>query len=304
MAKLCHELQYSDQDNAFDNSKHKCCSKLNLVSVDTNPEGFVVKYQCTNSECQGKSGHELSIESCKKSIPVHLVNLGQSKGKGFTVNNLRDVLIASLTGLTYKQYKTGKVLRSHPYLHKASYYKHQGYVWKSVVELWGEVSDDFQNEILQREDESSVMALDFAWAHRNFRSHAGELVIMDWATHKPIMVITMQKQRYLLKKLIVEANFAYGGTSKGMEGYAVGIGLDQLQAKGLLAKFWARVNDDDASTSKRFNEREFCSHIQMFLDPGHKKKNVLKTLKGILGDSVRFNKLAGRMSSFFLRCIK
>jgi hypothetical protein len=176
-----------------------------------------------------------------------------------------------------------------------------GNLW---LRLWGEVSDDFQNEILQREDESSVMALDCAWAHRKFRSHAGELVIMDWATHKPIMVITMQKQRYLLQKLIVEANFGYGGTAKGMEGFAVGIGLDQLQSKGLLAKFWARVNDDDASTSKRFAERDFCAHIQMFLDPGHKKKNVLKTLKGILGNKTKFNKLAGRMSSFFLRCIK
>jgi hypothetical protein len=178
--------------------------------------------------------------------------------------------------------------------------RYQTYVWKAVVEVWDEVSGDFQNEILEREDGSSVMAIDFAWAHRNSRSHSGELVIMDWETHKPILILTMQKQRYLLGKLISEAKYGFGGTSKGMEGYAVGIGLDQLEAKGLMKKFWARVNDDDASTSLRFEEREFCKHIRMFLDPGHKKKNVLKTIKAILGDKVRFKKLANRMSSFFL----
>ena len=306
MAELIHFLQFSDQPDAiFNKSEHRCTASLKLVDVDTTPQGFVVKYQCTSNECQGKSGHEIRIESCRKSIPVHLTNLGQSHlGRGFTVSNLRDVLVASLTGHTYKQYKTSKILYSQSYLCKDAYYRTQNYVWKAVVELWGEISDDFQDEILERDDDSSIMALDFAWAHRNQRSHAGELVVMDWETHLPIMVLTLQKQRYLLKKLIVEQNYKYGGTSKGMEGFAVGLALDQMHAKGLMAKFWARVNDDDSSTTKRFNEREFCKHIQMFLDPGHKKKNVLKTLKSILGEGKRLKKLAGRMSSFFLRCIK
>jgi hypothetical protein len=101
MAKFCHELQY--QDIPFDKKKHTCSHSLNLVEVDARHEGFIVKYQCTNKDCQGKSGHEITIESCKKNIPVHLVDLGQSsRGKGLTAGNLRDVLAASLTGHTYR----------------------------------------------------------------------------------------------------------------------------------------------------------------------------------------------------------
>jgi hypothetical protein len=114
----------------------------------------------------------------------------------------------------------------------------------------------------------------------------------------------MNKQRFLMGKLVKKAAHGYGGTSKGMEGFALRIALDILAKKGLLQKFKARVHDQDASTEKIFASRDDCKHMQMFLDPGHKKKNVLKTIKGILGTKKCYTMLADRMAAFFMRCIK
>jgi hypothetical protein len=214
------------------------------------------------------------------------------------------VLGSILSNQTYRGYKISRLCNKQSVLSKDGYNRNAKLIYKAMTLQWEQVQAEFWEDILKRPDNSSIMCLDFAWAHRNWHSSQGELIMLDFATGLPFMCITLNKQRFLMGKLVKEAAYGYGGTSKGMEGFALRIALDIMAKKGLLNKFSARVHDQDATTEKIFASREDCKHLEMFLDPGHKKKNISKTLKALFGTTTRFQMLTDRMGAFFMRCIK
>ena len=67
-----------------------------------------------------------------------------------------------------------------PYAGKQSFYRQQKLIIAAVVKIWDELSGRLMDEIAEREDNSSIMVLDFSWSHANMRANQGELVLVDW----------------------------------------------------------------------------------------------------------------------------
>eukprot|EP01088_Endostelium_zonatum_P014855 TRINITY_DN3404_c0_g1_i1.p1 TRINITY_DN3404_c0_g1~~TRINITY_DN3404_c0_g1_i1.p1 ORF type:complete len:568 (+),score=65.79 TRINITY_DN3404_c0_g1_i1:116-1819(+) len=164
----------------------------------------------------------------------------------------------------------------------------------------------------QGEELSLVLCGDGAWAKRTNSSN-GIYTLFDAQTGKLVYQYTMSKgfsrdvfdqskqavpsNREKTTVSIGESN--YEGTSKGMEGYGFRKCMDALVENKLLNQVKKYVCDQDSSVLSQLNEPR-TSHIQVYHDIGHAKKNLKNDLAGILGKSKELEPFAGKIAKWFL----
>lgn len=91
--------------------------------------------------------------------------------------------------------------------------------------------------------------------------------------------------------------------SLGMEGSALEDFLNWAQSVNLLAKISVMCCDQDASTHKLISDDPRCSHVELVVDPGHKKKSLQKFLMKLFGKKKRYLLFASRIAAWFMRSL-
>jgi hypothetical protein len=129
------------------------------------------------------------------------------------------------------------------------------------------------------------IAVGFAWSHR---THAGQgnLVVFDFETALPVLVVPVTKARRLLGAEKFPATHGYYGTSKGMEGFCLVIAVELLRKHKLLSIARGLVADADGQSDKVLRLYDDTKHIVRYLDPGHLAKNIASHCQMYLGRSV------------------
>jgi hypothetical protein len=126
---------------------------------------------------------------------------------------------------------------------------------------------------------------------------------MNASDKKAIFSIPLHRSRVCKGKVVHQGNYD-DGSSKGMEGYALDIAIEKLQASGLAALITGRVGDLDSSVLKQLHECPVAQRWEVHLDPGHAKKNLYKALYDLFGEKQEFDGLATRIPVFIMRLTK
>ena len=269
-------------------------------------EGGWALFTC--SKCEEQVAVDFNNDGKATTSRVHPTHLGaSSRGQGWATSDLRRTMLAVFTNQTREAHCLNAQLdepQRKP-VHEGTWWKINDLIWEAVEQHYKEKEEEMFERIRRRGE--WVMCIDFAWSHVNHASQ-GNVVVLDFATKLPVLIIPVAKARYLRDKhgndrVIVKATGGYGGTSKGMEAFGTLLALDRLREAGLLRICKGRVSDADGSLDRIMASFEDTKDIPKYLDPGHTKRNFVKELNKLFTTKVRFRLLARRMGGFYLRCI-
>ena len=176
-----------------------------------------------------------------------------------------------------------------------------------------------KNDLDKGEMDFLVLALNGAWTHKGYKSRMCSFIVREVNLNEVVVLITLQKENKMLisvsedssenndeiiiKEYKVVKDGNYKGTSKGMEGAAMEIAVEQLNESGLLKHVKYICTDDDGSIVSIIKNTPEMTHIVISHDPGHRQKNLLRSLKDKLGDG-KYKTFAYRIGKFYMRCIK
>ena len=233
------------------------------------------------------------------------------------------VLFNMMGGNTYSNYVFADPSNSNR-LKESTWYKRQKVVCEAIETAGKQHFKEYRMELLRllesREIDHICIALDGAWTHRGRKSIMHSFIVHAYDLKTILMLITKQKQHKMLllvkseegdnlengefvKEYIVVKTGNYKGSSKGMEGDAMEEAMKELGEDGLLKYVKYICSDDDGAIVKIVEDQEGTMHIIICHDPGHRQKNLLRTLKEKLGEG-RYKTFAYRIGKFFMRCIK
>ena len=239
-------------------------------------------------------------------------------GEGGTVKSkkkdIRQVLQVLLAGSTYAQYK-GTVPANTDVISETQFYRIQKVLVHAIMATSAEYFDAFRRQMaadLKAHGLKWVAAADGAWSHRGWRARHHTYLVRDFKENSVVCCVVLKKDHIVsiqddngkwVEKNCEPGN--YVGTSKGMEGEAFVVAMDQIADAGLDSLMDKIVLDGDSGVRHLLddNDGDF-EGVQVAGDPGHRKKNFAKALKKIFPDTGARALYPWRISMFFIRCLK
>jgi hypothetical protein len=196
-----------------------------------------------------------------------------------------------LAGIDYQPYRTQQAFSGIKPVHKGTWYAHQTEVYEACVKVADRLEGEYMEQ-LRLDAQPLVVCADGAWSHRGYTANHCNWLLLNAADRKIILSVCLMKSRWEKGKEVYKGN--YEGSSCGMEGRAMELGITKLKAAGLLPLVRGWVCDKDSSVPKQLNDNPDTAHIPIHWDPGHIKKNFQKQLMKIYGESVRYTNMAAR----------
>jgi hypothetical protein len=198
-----------------------------------------------------------------------------------------------MAGIDYEKYRMQQVMEGTIPMSKDTWYSHTERVYQAIIE----VAEQKEEEDLQRlrtAGQPVVFCADASWSHRKLRYDANQSwwVLMNTDDNQIVLAIVLMKSRWEKGNLVFEGN--YVGSSGGMEGASLEMGIARLKAAGLLSQVTGWVVDKDSSVTKQLRSNPDTAKIPIYYDPGHIKKNFQAQLKEIYGERVRYEGLTAR----------
>ena len=192
--------------------------------------GVRLHLQCQDPSChrritiRNKPYHRLKMEHLRDVTDLRVA-------RGFSEENVLDVLASLLSNQTYHGYERQNALHGRHSVSKRSYYKMGDLIWEAVEKV---ARDLMAREVaVVRARGILRLALDMGWAHRGWIASQGWYPVVDFDTHKILHLFVMMKRRDRDGKPVFLGN--YFGTSGGMESRAIRETLDWLERENL---FW------------------------------------------------------------------
>lgn len=308
---LCHasimgiatSKMYGGRKKVFCGQECKCKGDMAVKFTNFSHHGGKIRLCCKHC----RQDVDVYLTEGSKSVQrVHPVAYGaKPKGKGWSTEDLGRTMWSLFMNQTRNAHILASIQNKKKKVGDRTWRGCSDLIWNAVREAYAEQEKEMIERIKKRG--YWMMMLDFAWAHVTHASQ-GNVVISDVETKLPVVIIPVAKARHLRDKLgndrvIFPATKDFEGTSKSMEAFGTLLGLDRLRKGGLLAICKGRVSDADGQLEKAMAMFEDTKDIPRFLDPGHTKRNFVKSLAKIFTTKVRFHLLARRMGNFYLRCI-
>jgi hypothetical protein len=157
-----------------------------------------------------------------------------------------------------------------------------------------------------------VASADGAWSHRGWRARQHTYLVRDFGGNTVVCCVVLRKDHIVsildpksgnwVEKNRAEGN--YIGTSKGMEGEAFSLAMDQIQDSGLDTVLDRIVVDGDSGVRNLLSNNAAFEDVSVAGDPGHRKKNFAKALAKIFPATGEKALYPWRISMFFIRCLK
>ena len=162
-----------------------------------------------------------------------------------------------------------------------------------------------------------TLGLNGAWTHRGKKPRMHSFICREIDRNEVVLLITKQKEHKILvpskddvdedsvfvKEYKIVKTGNYVGSSIGMEGVALEETLEELQRNGLLQYVKYICTDESGTVINIIRGAEGGTHIILAHDPGHRQKNLLRSLKDKLGEG-KYKTFAYRIGKFYMRCIK
>ena len=154
---------------------------------------------------------------------------------------MRKVLLTIFSGCTFKVYQTMNA-DTHP-LSEPTFYRIQKILCVGIVEVCKDLLQEYREELFNKLAQNQlnwVAALNGAWAHRGWKSRQHTFIVRAVLQNKVVCAIILRKKHVVKcktnlgtyeEKTVLEGN--YFGTSKGMEGEAFILALDEIKDSGL-----------------------------------------------------------------------
>jgi hypothetical protein len=208
----------------------------------------------------------------------------------------------AMSGFTWTMWNRLEANANTHSMDKRTWYRLTEKVWDAIEDVKDDREAAYSQQLLDA-NEPIVVIADGAWSHPGFTAGQHDWVLMNAADKKIIFTIPLHRSRECLGKLVHQGNYD-DGSSKGMEGFALDIAIQKLQASGLAVLISGWVGDQDSSVLKQLRECSAAQRWEVHLDPGHAKKNLQKTLMNLFGTKKEFEGLAQRISTFIMRLTK
>ena len=203
----------------------------------------------------------------------------------------RDVVASVMAGIDYERYRVQETMRGGTLMSKDTWYAHQRTVYKSIIRI-AENKEVEYLQMLKATGQQLVFCADAAWSHRGYEANQCCWLLLNADNKQIALAVILTKSRWEKGQEVHKGN--YKGSSKGMEGEAMDRGVARLKANGLLSLVGGWVCDKDSSVSEQLKANADTSHIPIYYDPGHIKKNFQKSLMAIYGQGVRYKGSAER----------
>ena len=208
----------------------------------------------------------------------------------------------ALSGATWTMWNRLEANANACSMRKSTWYALTEQVWQTILAVKADRETAYTEQLLTA-NQPIVVAADGAWSHPGYVANQHDWVLMNCADKHAIFSIPLYRTRRRKGRVVHEGNYD-DGSSKGMEGYALDIAINKLQATGLAALISGWVGDQDSSVLKQLRACPAARAWQVHLDPGHAKKNLRSSLNSLLGDGKEFDGLAKRIPVFIMRLTK
>ena len=231
----------------------------------------------------------------------------------FKKRDIRKVLLVLLAGSTYSQY--GTIGADGDLISKSQFYRIQKVLVHAIMATSDEYFDAFRRQMatdLNAHGLKWVASADGAWSHRGWRARHHTYLVRDFKENSVVCCVVLKKD-HIVHILDGDGQWVvknckpgnYMGTSKGMEGEAFVVAMDQIVDAGLDSLMDKIVLDGDSGVRHLLdnNDGDF-EGVQVAGDPGHRKKNFAKALAKIFPATGARALYPWRISMFFIRCLK
>lgn len=194
-------------------------------------------------------------------------------------------------------------------LSKRKFYALSAHFWETIENL---AERCYIKEAERLKNDSFItICSDGAWSKRGWHARHGCYVTLEFYSSRVIMMYVMNRNREYtnprtgLSHEVFRGNFSNALSSRLMEGTGLENLLQYLDDSKLLPKVNTIVMDRDLAANKLLREwfdGKKTQHISIKYDPGHIKKGLFRKLNQIF--TGRFVGFVGRISSWFMRCVK
>lgn len=231
----------------------------------------------------------------------------------FRKDDVRDMLLVLLSGSTYTSYSMLKSPELSP-MAESTFYRIQQALCAGVVRVCQDILREERSSLLQElvsRDGKWVAQLNGAWSHRGWTARHHTFLVRAKDQNKVVSAVVRTKKHVsyvrnaggaMAEKVVHDGN--YIGTSKGMEGEAFILALQDLRESDLLTRMSHVVCDGDSGIPKILVNTPGCEHLKIAGDPGHMQRNFFRTLQDIFGMSLRYRGYPYRIGKFFMQCLK
>ena len=282
----------------------ECEGKFQLRGTKTN--GRQTKIQLVCRDC-------LTItEYCSQQDNGRIQLRHGDQSSRFFKADVRQVLLVLLAGSTYTVYETMNAANPKR-MSKTTFYRIQELLCSGIVSCCKQVLTEYRNELAARLGSSGMIwaaQLNGAWSHRGWKARHHSFIIRNVEDDKVVCAVVLTKKHVGLvtgsdgSKVEKELHLGnYFGTSKGMEGEAFILALEELREANLLSSLKILVADGDSGVPSILRKTPGCSHIEVAHDPGHQQKNFMRSLKGVFGVG-KYKGFPYRIGKFYMRCLK
>ena len=218
---------------------------------------------------------------------------------------VQTVLCTLLAGCTYQQQAKCNSWRAKS-VSKSYFYEIQRFLCDAISNMAYKYFAGFRfklrDELMVKKIKRWLAQMDGAWAHRGWKSRHHTFLIRDIEGNKVVCCVVLFKRHMLKDRVVQPGN--YEGTSKGMESEAFKIALKELDDSGLLKYLEMVVSDGDSSVPQILRMFPGSSHVRNAGDPGHRGKNLMRSMAKIFGSQGKYKSYPWRIGKFFMRCVK
>ncbi len=298
--------------------KMRCDKKYEKFGRDMECNG---NFKCRKTKKEGNRWKfQLQCDSCKNvfefatQAETGLVELSLGDDViNVKKEDLRKVLLVLLAGSTYAALH----IIDSPDINLmagSTFYAIQKFICQGIVNCCNDVLE--KRRVALREELTElgtkwVASMNGAWSHRGWSARQHTFIIRAEDQNEVICAIVLTKKHVALinapegeqeEKVVHEGN--YFGTSKGMEGEAFIVAIQQLRETGLIPLLSHVVTDGDSSIPHIIANNEDMKHLKEAKDPGHYQKNFMRSLQDIFGVSQNYKSFPYRIGKFYMRCLK
>jgi hypothetical protein len=286
-------------------SGEECEGKFQLRGSKTNGKQTIIQLACSNC---------LAItEYCSQQDNGRIQLCHGDQSSRFYKADVRQVLLVLLAGSTYTAYETMNAANQNR-VSKTTFYRIQELLCGGIISCCKQALAEYRIELAARLESNAmtwVAQLNGAWSHRGWKARHHTFVIRNIDENRVVCAVVLTKKHVGLvsgsdgSKVEKELHLGnYFGTSKGMEGEAFILALDELRDANLLPTLKLIVADGDSGIPSILQQTPGgCNNIEIAHDPGHQQKNFMRSLKEVFGVG-KYKGFPYRIGKFYMRCLK
>jgi len=285
-----------------------CIGMRGIIERDCTKVGSRITLTFKCSSCCARTSIVSSTDTGMVSVPDN-----EGGTVKFRKESMRQVLQVLLAGSTYAQYKA-MVPAGIGVISETQFFKIQRVLIHAIMATSKEYFDAFRKQMaddLKERGDKWVASADGAWSHRGWRARQHTYLVRDFSQNTVVCCVVLKKDHIVsiqdesgnwVEKSRAPGN--YVGTSKGMEGEAFAVAMQELTSSGLNSVLDKIVLDGDSGVRHLLEASGDFKGVGVAGDPGHRKKNFAKALVKVFPVGGKYALYPWRISMFFIRCLK